>query len=202
MPFNCPTLFQAWFMGVIQLKELAIFSQSSFFSFLTELFHWIRCSSRLVLLNILKNRSLLSPSFCNWLLHQGLEKCFFFYHWFSRFWRNLDFSYKSSVRASAVCDRLGFVTCFHAPFHLKRYQFAFLMFKFVIVVWGFEFLLQTFTGITRWLLFEGLAVTFKDRMSSKGGDATVRSITDFDVPDIIMCLPSLRMFSWFLVDNF
>ena len=50
LPFNCLTLFRAWFIGVLLLRELPNFSQSSFLFFLTKLlksamafFHWIRC---------------------------------------------------------------------------------------------------------------------------------------------------------------
>ena len=43
---------------------------------------------------------------------------------------------KSLVRASADCDRFGFVTFFHSSIGVKMCQFALLMLNFVIVVWG------------------------------------------------------------------
>ena len=45
----------------------------------------------------------------------------------------------------------------------------------------------------------GLSVMFKDRMGCKEGDAIVRSFADFEVPDVLVCLPSFKMFSWFLL---
>ena len=53
------------------------------------------------------------------------------------------------------------------------------------------------TVIILWSLHEGLSVTLQDRMGCKEGDATVRSIADFKVPDVLMCLPSFKMLSWF-----
>ena len=49
------------------------------------------------------------------------------------------------------------------------------------------------------VLPKGLSVTFQDRMGCKKGDATVGSFDDFEVPDVLVCLPSFKMFSWFLL---
>ena len=56
-----------------------------------------------------------------------------------------------------------------------------------------------FTVIIQWSLHKGLSVTFQDRMGCKEGDAIVRSIADFEVPDVLVCLSSFKMFSWFLL---
>ena len=44
-------------------------------------------------------------------------------------------------------------------------------------------------------------MTFQDRMGCKEGDATVRSVADFEVPDVLVCLPSFKMFSWLFLIN-
>ena len=72
-----------------------------------------------------------------------------------------------SVRASADCDRFGFVTFFLASFDVKRCKFALLMLNFAIVVWGSDFLLWTVTVIKQLSLLEGLSMTFQDRMAVK-----------------------------------
>ena len=36
-------------------------------------------------------------------------------------------------------------------------------------------------------------------MGCKEGDAIVRSIADYEVPDVLVCVPSFKMFSWFLL---
>ena len=56
-----------------------------------------------------------------------------------------------------------------------------------------------FTVIIQWSLHRGLSVTFQDKMGCKEGDGIVRSIAYFDVPDFLVCLPSFKMFSWFLL---
>ena len=38
-------------------------------------------------------------------------------------------------------------------------------------------------------------VTFPDRMGFKEEDAIVRSVADFEVPDVLVCLRSFKMFS-------
>ena len=91
------------------------------------------------------------------------------------------------------------MTSFHASFDVERCQFASMKLSFVIVVWGSEFLLRIFIVIIKWSLRKRLSVTFQDRMGCKEGDAMVRSIADFEVPDIHVCLPSFKMFSWFLL---
>ena len=55
------------------------------------------------------------------------------------------------------------------------------------------------TGIIQWSLYEGLLVTFQNRMGCKEGNAIVRSVTDFEVPDVLVCLPSFKIFSLFLL---
>ena len=40
-----------------------------------------------------------------------------------------------------------------------------------------------------------------DRMGCKEGDAMVRSIADFQVPDVIVCLPSFKMFRCFFMNS-
>ena len=72
------------------------------------------------------------------------------------------------------------------------------MLNFVNVVWGSEFLLSMFAVIIQKSLHKGLSVTFQDKMGCKEGDANVRSIGDFEVLDVLVCLPSFKMFSWFL----
>ena len=56
-----------------------------------------------------------------------------------------------------------------------------------------------FTVIIQCSLHKGLSVTFQDRMGCKEGDAIMMSIADFEVPDVLECLPSFKMFSWFLL---
>ena len=70
-------------------------------------------------------------------------------------------------------------------FDQKRCQFTLLMLNFVIVVWGSDFLLWTFTVIKQWSLLNELYVTFQDRMGCREGDAIVRSITDLRCPMFI-----------------
>ena len=76
------------------------------------------------------------------------------------------------------------------------------MLNFVSVVWGSEFLLRMFTVIIQWSLHKGLcdipayigwAVTFQHRMGCKEGDAIVRPNADFEVPDVLVFLPSFKM---------
>ena len=38
---------------------------------------------------------------------------------------------------------------------------------------------------------------FKDKMGCKEGDAIVISIADFEMPDVLVCLLSFKMFSFF-----
>ena len=76
---------------------------------------------------------------------------------------------------------------------------CFIDVELLIVFWGSEFLLRMFTVITQWPLPKGLSVTFHVRMGFKEGDSIVRSITHFEVSDVPVCLPSLKMFSWFLL---
>ena len=45
-------------------------------------------------------------------------------------------------------------------------------------------------------------MTFQDMMGCKERDAFVSSISDFDVPDVLVCLPSFKKFSWFLLEEF
>ena len=45
----------------------------------------------------------------------------------------------------------------------------------------------------------GLFVTLQDRMGSKKSDAVMRSIADFEVPDVLVFLPSFKMFSCFFL---
>ena len=56
-----------------------------------------------------------------------------------------------------------------------------------------------FTVNTPWSLLKGLSVAFQDRFGSKEGDAIARSIADFEVPDVLVCLPLFKMFTWFLL---
>ena len=53
-----------------------------------------------------------------------------------------------------------------------------------------EFLFWTFTVITQWSLFTGLSMTFQYRIGCKEGNAIVRSIADFEVLDLLVCLQS------------
>ena len=76
------------------------------------------------------------------------------------------------------------------------------MLKFVIVVWGSEFLLWTFTSITQWSLLKGMVVAFQDRIGCEEGDVNMMSIVDFEVPDVLVCLPSFKMFSWIFLIKF
>ena len=69
------------------------------------------------------------------------------------------------------------------------------MLKFMIVVWGSEFLLSLFTVILQWSLHLGLSVTFQNRIGCKKGDVIVRSIADFEVSDVLVSFPSFKMFS-------
>ena len=45
-------------------------------------------------------------------------------------------------------------------------------------------------------------MTFQDRMGCKEGDVIVRSIADFEVPDVLVCLPLFKIFSFFFSKNF
>ena len=103
----------------------------------------------------------------------------------------------SSAGASTDCDRFRYVTYFHAYFDINLYQSALLMLSFVIVVWGSEFLLWTFTVITQWSLLKGLSVTFHDMMGCKEGYVFMRSMVDFEEPDVRVCLPTFKLLSWF-----
>ena len=42
-------------------------------------------------------------------------------------------------------------------------------------------------------------MTFQDRIGCNEGDAVVSSIADLEVPDVFVCPPSFKMFSWFLL---
>ena len=55
------------------------------------------------------------------------------------------------------------------------------------------------TVIIQWSLHKGLSMTFQDRMGCKEGDAIVKPNADFEVPDVLVCLSSFKMFSWFLL---
>ena len=88
------------------------------------------------------------------------------------------------------------MTFSHASLDLKRCQIALLMLNFVIAVWGSEFLLRMLAAITQWLLVKGLSRTFQDRKGCKEGDAIVRSIVDFEVPDVLVCFPSFKISGW------
>ena len=50
---------------------------------------------------------------------------------------------------------------------------------------------------TQWSLLKGLSVPFHDRMGCKKRDAIVMSFADFEVPEVLVCLPSFKMFSFF-----
>ena len=41
-------------------------------------------------------------------------------------------------------------------------------------------------------------MTLQRRMGCKEGGAIVRLITDFEGPDVLVCLRSFKMFIWFL----
>ena len=56
-----------------------------------------------------------------------------------------------------------------------------------------------FTVITQLSLLKELSVTFQEGIGCKEWDATVRSITDFEVPDVFVYLPVFKIFSWFLL---
>ena len=56
-----------------------------------------------------------------------------------------------------------------------------------------------FTVILQWLLHKGMSVAFQDRLGCEEGNAIVRSIADFEVPDVLVCFPSFEMFKWFLL---
>ena len=45
-------------------------------------------------------------------------------------------------------------------------------------------------------------MTFQDRMSCKEGGAIVRSIADFELPNVLVCLPSFKIFMCFFLINF
>ena len=60
-------------------------------------------------------------------------------------------------------------------------------------------MLRMFTVIIQWSLYKRLSVIFQVRMGCKEGDPIVRSIADFEVPDNLVCLPSFKKFSWFLL---
>ena len=49
------------------------------------------------------------------------------------------------------------------------------------------------------IAIKGLSVTFQDRMGCKEGEAIVRSIADFELPDVLVPLPSFKIFSRFLL---
>ena len=55
-----------------------------------------------------------------------------------------------------------------------------------------------FTVITQRSLLKRLSVTFQDGTGCKEGDDFVRSIADFELPDVLVCLWSFEMFSFFL----
>ena len=44
-----------------------------------------------------------------------------------------------------------------------------------------------------------LNVAFQDRMGCKKEDAKVRQIVDFELSDVPVCLPSFKMFNWFML---
>ena len=43
-------------------------------------------------------------------------------------------------------------------------------------------------------------MTLQAGLGCKEGDA--RSVADFEMPDVLVCLPSFKMFSWFLLIKF
>ena len=45
-------------------------------------------------------------------------------------------------------------------------------------------------------------MTFEDRMGCKEGNAIVRSFADFEVSDVPVCLPLVKMLSWILLISF
>ena len=53
------------------------------------------------------------------------------------------------------------------------------------------------TIIIQWSLHLGLSVTFQDSMGCKEGDAIVRSTANSEVPDVLVCLPSFKIISYF-----
>ena len=83
------------------------------------------------------------------------------------------------------------MTCFRASFGVKSCKFALFILIFVVVVMGSELLLLT-----------QLSVTFQDVMGCKKGDAIVRSVTDYEVAGIVVCLPSFKMFSLIFLIKF
>ena len=125
------------------------------------------------------------------------KSVFFFSTGIANFREILIFLYKSSVRASADCERFGFVTCFLASFNIKRCEIVLLTFNFLIVLLSSEVLFWTFTFITKWWLLRGLSVTFQDRMV-----CIVRSNADFVEPVVVVSLPSFKLVSWFLLIKF
>ena len=58
--------------------------------------------------------------------------------------------------------------------------------------------------ITQWSLLNELSLTFQERTGCKEGEAYAKSISELEVPDVVLCLPSPRMFTWFFnfVDKF
>ena len=50
--------------------------------------------------------------------------------------------------------------------------------------------------IIQWSLHKRLCVTLQDRMGCKEGNANVRSIANFEVPDVLVCLPLSPQFSF------
>ena len=77
------------------------------------------------------------------------------------------------------------MTFFHASLDVKRCQFVLLMLNFTV--------------ITQRSLLKGVSVTFQDKVGCKEGDVIVRSVADFEVPDVRVCLPSFKMFRLFLL---
>ena len=59
-----------------------------------------------------------------------------------------------------------------------------------------------FAVILQCSLHKGLSVTFQDRRGCKEEDAIVRSDADFEVSNVLVCLPSFKMFTWFLSKKF
>ena len=106
----------------------------------------------------------------------------------------------SWLRVSADSDRFGFVTYFHASFDVSMCHFALLMLRFVIAVRDSDFLLWIITVITQWSLLEGLSVTFQDMMDCKEGHVFERSTADVEVAHVLVCLPSFKIFSCFILN--
>ena len=93
--------------------------------------------------------------------------------------------------ASAGCDWFGFVTFSLASFDVNRCQFALMMLGFTI----FALCANGYHTV--------VAVTFQDRIGWKKLDAIVRSIADLEVPDVLVCLPSVKgslpLFKFFFI---